>query len=116
MSTFAFDLVRGDTAAKQLTIRQVASPQTAIDLTGLTVTIAGDTQKNPTDETTQLFKKTMTVTSASDGQAEFELAVGDWSGIDPGNYWFDIQSVDAGSAIQTLVKGQFRIIQDINKD
>lgn len=116
MSAIKFQIVRGDTAAKLLTIVKRDSPQTAVDLTGLTLTISADQIQNPADETTQLFKKVMIVTSAVAGEAEFSLTTGDWVGIADGRYWFDIQAVDGVLVIQTLMKGRFEVIQDLNKD
>ncbi len=115
MSIYAFTLFRGDTAAKPLTLRNEVTPHAALDLTGLTLTISGDNLQSPTDEVTQLFKKTMTVTGITTGQVEFALSASDWAGISTGDHFFDVQAVDGASKIETLVKGRFRILQDINK-
>ena len=57
----------------------------------------------------------MSLVDASNGKASFALAAGDWSSISPNTYFFDIQATDGGGAIETLAKGKFEIIQDINK-
>jgi len=112
---FAFTLFRGDTAAKKFIIRSAIGDRAVVDLTGMTLTIAADPDGAQTGEANQIFKKTMTITDAVNGLVEFSLEVADWVGVAAGDYFFDIQAVDGASEIQTLVKGRFRIVQDINK-
>ena len=108
-----FTIYRGDTAAKQLTLQRDGS---AVDLTGIsTLTITGNTERNPSDATNQIFTATMTITDASAGQCEFELASDALDDYAPGNYYYDIQGTDSSSNIQTFVKSVFAIGQDITK-
>ena len=86
-----------------------------MNLTGLTLEIAANANENPFDTTGHIFVKTMTLVNASNGKASFALAAGDWGGISPGEYFFDIQATDGGGAVETLGKGNFEIVQDINK-
>jgi len=110
----AFTIFRGDTAAKGLDFVQEADTSTAYDLTGLTLTITGNTEQNPTDTTNQLFSTTMTITDATAGEAEFALTASE-ADITPGTYWFDVQAADGSSLLTTIHKGRFKVTQDISK-
>lgn len=111
----SFTMFRGDTAAKVLTIRKPNHPFDVVPLTGLTLEIAAHPDEEPADATGQIFVKAMTLVDAANGQASFALSAGDWGSIGAGDYFFDIQATDSGGAIETLAKGKFEIVQDINK-
>lgn len=114
--SIAFEMFRGDTAPIGLNFVQKENRNAAFDLTGIsTMVIAADTQQNPTDETTQLWAVTMSITSAANGTTTFALN-STQADMDPAVYWFDVQATyTAGSTLRTLFKGQFRVKQDINK-
>ncbi len=110
----AFSTYRGDTAP--VTLNFVDSDGDAYDLTGVSslVITACETQ-NPTASSEELWNVTMTITSSTGGTATFALN-STQADMTPGVYWFDVQAtLTAGSTVRTIHKGQFRVIQDINK-
>lgn len=114
MSAVAFSMYRGDTAPIGLSFVQKEDPAQAYDLSGLTLTITANTHQNPTDDTNELWSVSMTVTSASGGLAEFSLNATQ-ADMSPGTYYFDVESLNGSSKIKTLVKGAFKVLQDIHK-
>lgn len=110
----SFRFYRGDTAFITLAFVQAADPDTAYDLTGLTLTITANTERNPTDDDNEVWSVAMTTVSASGGTAKFSLDATQ-ADMDPGTYYFDVESVDGSSKLKTLYKGSFIVLQDINK-
>jgi hypothetical protein len=89
----------------------------ALDLTGWTVPVlAVDSKKDPTDELTQLFKVTGTISSPpTDGQIAFSPTTVQTDET-PGNYFYDAQALDSSGGLLTFVEGKFKLTQDITKD
>jgi hypothetical protein len=110
----SFRFYRGDTAEITLAFVEAEDTDTAYDLTGLTLTITANTERNPTDATNEQWSVAMTLVSASGGTAKFTLNATQ-ANMTPGTYYFDVESVDGGGLIKTLYKGSFIVLQDINK-
>ena len=102
---------RGDTVPDQFTLTD--ADENPVDITGYTFTMTVDTLKTPPDNTTLVYQLTGTITNAAAG--EFEFAPSAVQADLTGNYWYDIQMVDGGGAIQTLVKDKYVYTQDITK-
>jgi len=114
-----FTTYRGDTQAITLAfIQKGVDPDTAYDLTGLTLTITASSKQNPTasaaDAALELWSVAMTIASATLGTASFSLSTAQ-SDMTPGTYYFDVEGVDGSGKIKTLHKGAFVVLQDINK-
>jgi len=110
----AFSFYRGDTAAITLSFVDADDPTEAYDLTGLTLTITANTEKNPTDDDEEVWSVAMSTVSATGGTASFSLNATQ-ADMTPAIYYFDVESVDGSSKIKTLHKGSFKVLQDINK-
>jgi hypothetical protein len=111
----AFQTYRGDTAPVQLNFVNSAGTA-AYDLTGVsTLTITAAEDQNPTSEDEELWSVAMTITDVTGGEATFALS-STQADMEPGVYWFDVEAtLAAGSTLRTIFKGQFKVIQDINK-
>lgn len=110
----SFKFYRGDTAAITLEFVQAEDTDEPYVLTGLTLTITANTERNPTTATAELWSVAMTIVSATLGTASFTLTAAQ-ADMTPGTYYFDVESVDGSSKIKTLYKGSFIVLQDINK-
>lgn len=86
----------------------------AVDITARTYLLTVNSQKNPTDETTQLFQVVGVITDAAGGLFEF-TPTDVQTDQTPGTYWYDVQETD-GANIRTLTKDKYKITQDITKD
>lgn len=102
---------RGDTFPFQLNITD--EDGAAIDITGRTYLLTVDPSPEPVDDTDNLFDLAGVVTDAAGGVVQFTLTTG-MADQTPGTYFFDIQETD-GSALRTLVKGEWQVAQDITK-
>lgn len=108
---------RGDTAADRFTITRRLTPTadpTAVDITGCTFILTVNSDENPTDDTDQLFALTGAITGAVAGEVEFAPDATE-ADQPPGNYYYDVQMIDANGAILTVDKGRYRFKQDITK-
>jgi hypothetical protein len=110
----SFRFYRGDTAAITLSFVQAEDTDSAYDLTGLTLTITANTERNPTTAAAEMWSVTMALVSAIGGTASFSLNATQ-ADMTPGTYYFDVESVDGSAKIKTLFKGSFIVLQDINK-
>lgn len=86
----------------------------ATDISGYSFLLSVDTRQNPPDTTTQQFQIAGSITDAVGGKVEFQPSVGQADQV-PGVYWYDIQVTNASGDIETLVKGKWKIRQDITK-
>lgn len=107
------DRVRGDTKPIPfiLTTDDTGLP---VDITGYTFLLSVDTQQNPPDAVTQVFQVAGSIIDAPNGKIQFQLTIGQ-ADQTPGTYWYDVQVTEASGAIVTLLKGKWRVRQDITK-
>ncbi len=103
---------RGDTFADQFTLKDVSG--SPIDITGFSFLMTVDPSPTPPDAMSNLFQLAGTITDAANGVVEFAPTVMQ-ADQTPSTYFYDIQQTDAGSAIRTIVVGDYIIEQDITK-
>ena len=103
---------RGDTFPFTVTISVAGSP---LDLTGFgAITMTVDPSDEPVDATNNLFTNTGVISDAVNGEVTFTLSTAD-ADQTPGDYFHDMQYVDAGGFIRTFAKGTYQVLQDITK-
>ncbi len=88
-----YEFVQGDTGSKLEVTCKDNADDSAIDLTGATVRLKWIKKS---DATTQ--SKTMTITSATTGVAEYQFAAGE---LVAGNMNFDVEITDSSSKVTT---------------
>ena len=108
---------RGDTKPRVFTIK---SGGVAIDISGSTFRMAVNTEKDPSAAApgTVLFTVAGAfVTDGTDGKIQFAPAPATWADALelPLTAFYDIEETDGASAIETLIKGNVQIVQDIAK-
>lgn len=103
---------RGDTKPLQFSAFDVNGEA---DITGFTFLMTVNTEKNPTDDTNEVFQMIGEIVQVNPGILEFPPAPGD-TDIAIQTYYYDIQVTDDQSKIHTPVTGKFKITQDITKD
>lgn len=104
--------VRGDTFPFSFRIKDSAGA--AVDITGFSFKLSVDTNEEPTDETSQLFKLTGTVTDGPNGIVQFTLSAVQ-ADQTPSTYYFDLEQTDLAAKIRTVAKGEWNVIQDVTK-
>lgn len=104
--------VRGDTFPFSFRIKD--SNGAAVDITGFSFKLSVDTNEEPTDETSQLFKLTGTVTDGPNGIVQFTLSAVQ-ADQTPSTYYFDLEQTDLVAKIRTVAKGEWNVIQDVTK-
>jgi hypothetical protein len=103
---------RGDTRPWTYVIQD--SSGTAIDITGFTFSLTVDPEEDPASAANNLFTLTGTVTDGPGGKVEFSLSVAQ-ADQTPAEYFYDVQMTDTGSAITTIIKAKYTVLQDITK-
>jgi len=103
---------RGDTYAIQIAIKDAAAA--AIDITGFSFLLTVDPSETPTDALANIYQLTGTIDDGPNGLASFAPDATDALAA-PGNYFYDIQQIDAGTLVRTIAKGKWEILQDITK-
>lgn len=106
------DRVRGDTYADQITVKNYRTGA-VVDLTNCTLTLTLNSERNPTDATTQIFQITGVVDNPATGVATFTPTTEMVNRV--GLYYYDIQLIDGNGIIRTLVKDVYQFTQDITK-
>ena len=84
----------------------------AADITDYIFTFTINREKEPTDESQQIYQVESTVIDASAGKFYFQIT----TDAEPDNYFYDIQVTKPNGNIRTLEKGKFKVIQDITKN
>jgi len=121
MATILGDIqwYRGDAYPMSLTIKDNSTtPSVAIDLTGYTFLFTVNTEKDPTDETNQLFQIVGVVDPdqvTNKGKVSFTPVIADTATADIATYYYDIELSYSASTPRTIKKAKFKIIQDITK-
>ena len=103
---------RGDSSAKGFIVQTSAG--VAIPITGFSFKLTVNSEKDPLTTTNQKFTIVGAITDAPNGKVAFSPTVSD-TDIEPNTYFYDIEQIDAGGAISTLIIGKCVIIQDITK-
>jgi len=103
---------RGDSSAKGFVIQD--SNGVAIDITGFSFKLTVNSEKDPTDQVNEQFSISGTITDATNGKVAFAPTVTD-TDITPGIYFYDIEQIDSGGLISTLLVAKALIVQDLTK-
>lgn len=103
---------RGDTAADRFVVKN--QDGTVVNITGYTFKLTVSSEKNPPNESAQLYQLTGTIVDAPNGVVEF--APSTLQANQPAHrYYYDVQMTDTGTRITTLAKDVYDYIQDITK-
>lgn len=102
---------RGDSAARGFAIKTAAG--VAVPIAGFTFRLTVNIEKNPTPGT-ELFTVVGVITDATNGKVGFAPTISD-TDQEPGTYFYDVEQTDGSGAVDTLIKGKCKIIQDISK-
>lgn len=101
---------RGDTFPFDLTISLNGG---ALDITGSTFLLTVDPSPDPVDALANLFQNIPTIVDAPNGIIRVTLS-GAEADQTPETYFYDLQQT-SGSAIRTILKGEWIVEQDITK-
>ena len=102
---------RGDTTPITFAIKKAG---VAVDITGFTLEFAVNPNRNPLNNTAELFRLSGVITDAVNGLVEFR-PTDVQTDQTPKKYYYDLQQIDGGGYKRTLLKSIFEIEQDINK-
>ncbi len=91
---------------------------TAINITGYAFRLSVDTVEKPADTNrptaTEVFAVDAVIVDAPAGRFEFPITTTE-SNQTPGDYFYDVERVDASGKIRTIIKAKFVIGQDFTK-
>lgn len=105
---------RGDTHPEKILLRNAITLQ-IVDLTGCTnIQLSVSNRQNPTDGI-YLIQLNGSAPAPATGVVEFPYTQPQADLLAPGIYYYDIQLLDAQGKKFTVVKSEYRIVQDINK-
>jgi len=105
---------RGDSYPLELTIKNKTT-KIAIDITGYSFKLTVDTLEDPPDNTTKLFDITGILDGVpTTGKVSFKPTTVN-TDQEKGEYYYDIEMIDASSNKRTIKKETFTILQDISK-
>jgi len=102
---------RGDTDS--FTVTLTTDGTTPIDITGDTVVLTVDPSPAPTDALGNLFTLTGVLTDPANGVVTFTPTALD-ADQTPSTYFYDVQWT-SGTAVKTVLTGQWQVVQDITK-
>lgn len=110
-----FDIcwARGDGDPRTFTIQD--SVGAAINISTWTLSLAVNTDKNPSDTVNEIFRVAgVFVTDGTDGKISFTPVVGSLDAVvAPGTAYYDVQRITPSK--KTLIKGKVSFIMDIDK-
>ena len=104
--------IRGDTYADEFTLRDSTTKQ-PIDITDYSFYLTLSSEKNPADESSQIYQIAGTIVDAINGKVEFSPTEQQANQL--GSFYYDIQMVDGIGRIRTIVKAKYKYTQDITK-
>lgn len=110
-TTINITRTRGDTFPFVMTITDSAGA--AIDITGFSFLLTVDPSDEPADATGNVFQLVGAVIDAVNGKVQFTPSVADADNV--GEFFHDTQQIDAASAVRTIAKGKYTLLQDITK-
>lgn len=88
---------------------------TAIDITSYTsFTLTVDPSEEPSDATANLFQITAAFPAPTSGVITFSPTILN-NTQDPGDYFFDVEQIDASANVRTIIKGKYTILPDITQ-
>ena len=104
---------RGDTHPLTFALTDNATPAVAIDITGFSFLLTVDPGEEPTDAVNNVFSIAGVIVSGVGGTFKFTLTTGQADNL--GEFFYDIELIDAASAIRTIAKDTWTWTQDITK-
>ena len=111
-ATIHLERMRGDTFPMQFSLNQ--SDGSALPITGFTFLLTVDPSEGPDNADSNLFQLTGTIVDGPGGVVSFAPSAIESNQL-PGEYYYDIQMIDASLAVRTVAKGKFTFLQDITK-
>lgn len=114
MSTY-LTIDRGDDETLDILVTNGATGA-VVNLTGATLKWMTKRRRNDADVDALITKAIgtgITVTNAVGGVAEVAITAANTNAITPGAYYWELQSVDAGSKTHTLAGGRIVIMPDL---
>lgn len=107
------ELIRGDSRTIKVTFKDADGA--LYDLTGATAYLTINRNGKPTSDTTAALQKTETdIENPTSGIVSFKLSPTD-TNLTPGNYWFDVQLVDAEGNKLSRKREELTVIPDITR-
>ena len=103
---------RGDTYADEFELTS-ESTGLVIDITGYTFLLTIDPEKDPVDDTNNLYQLTGNITDAANGLVEFVPTEANTDLL--GRYYFDAQLIGTDGRLRTFDSGKYKFVQDITK-
>ena len=100
---------RGDTFAEVFQLKVNGAAQ---DITGDTLLLTVNRDREPADTVNQLFQ--LTGTHVDDAAGIFSFSPSAVQPVDPGTYYYDVQW-DDGVQKRTILQGKWTVEQDITK-
>lgn len=104
---------RGDSYPRIFTILNAAT-SVAIDITNYTFKLTVNRDRDPVDASNQLFQIDGIIADGPAGQVSFSITSGH-TGINPGQYYYDVQMTTDEGDVRTIVKAVFAITMDVTK-
>jgi hypothetical protein len=101
---------RGDSYPMDFTVTANDVP---LDITGCTFTMSANPEKEPADDSENIFALTGVILEAVDGTVRFTPTEADTDHV--GKFYYDVQMVDATGAKRTVQKSTLTLKQDITK-
>lgn len=105
------DLVRGDDWAIQLTIKD--ENDAVIDITNNVYWMTLKTDKTDADPGVIQTSVTATGANATNGIIVITFTDTATAAVSPGRYYYDVQEVDTGGNVYTLLLGRVKVVADI---
>lgn len=100
---------RGDTAPDVMFITYDG------DITGFEYVMTLNSQRNPTDDTTQLSQHVAVVIDDAEGLRAVFPWTDEQADQTPGKKWYDVQQKDPAGKLLTVWKNEYTFYQDIGK-
>lgn len=105
-------VVRGDSPV--IPVEFFDENNTVIDITGWTGVMTVDSSPSPSSSSTNIFQVTGVVAVGTDGVMTFQPSETQLN-LTPKTYFYDIQVQTTVPSKRTPLKGEFQVVQDINK-
>lgn len=103
---------RGDTYADVFVVKSNLTGE-PLNITGSSFFLTIDPNKEPTSAATNVYKLTGVITNSSAGEVEFAPSAVQADLV--GDYFYEVEMVDAAGRRRTIVSGKYKYVQDIGK-
>ncbi len=113
MASTDIKVFKGDDVTFTVTVTD--SDGNAVDITGTTIWFTVKKNKDDLDSDALIQKEVTSHTNPTGGISSIALTDAD-TGITPGQYFYDIQTVNSGGLVNTYGVGNFIVLQDVTTD